>query len=82
MSTTDATAVVALTATQLATLRASQLTEAVETLDRVAGEMSAQGVSDDVSDPLGDVANSIRVVREDLDALEALGYVGSDSLPT
>jgi hypothetical protein len=24
-----------------------------------------------VTDPLGDVANSIRVVREDLDALEA-----------
>jgi hypothetical protein len=25
-------------------------------------------------DPLGDVANSISVVRQDLDALEALGY--------
>jgi hypothetical protein len=30
--------------------------------------------SDDVTDPLGDVATAIRVVREDLDALEALGY--------
>ena len=36
--------------------------------------MALLSVSDDASDPLGDVACSIRVVREDLDALEALGY--------
>ena len=59
---------------QIATLRGSQLKEAAETLDRVAGEMSTLSVAADVSDPLGDVAAAIRVVREDLDALEALGY--------
>ena len=74
MSTTDATGTVALTATQLATLRATQLKEAAETLERVSYELSMLSVSDDVTDPLGDVAASIRVVREDLDALEALGY--------
>ena len=63
-----------LTSATLATLRASQVKEAAETLDRVAGEFSLLSTSDDVSDPLGDVAASIRVVREDLDALEALGY--------
>jgi len=47
---------------------------AAETLDRVAGELSTLSVSADLSDPLGDVAAAIRVVREDLDALEALGY--------
>jgi len=62
------------TSTQLATLRATQLKETAETLDRVADEMSALSVAADVSDPLGDLANSIRVVREDLDALEVLGY--------
>jgi hypothetical protein len=68
MSTLD------VTTTQLDTLRASQLRETSETLDRVAGEFALLGTSDDVSDPLGDVAASISVVREDLDALEALGY--------
>ena len=74
MSTPDATGTVALTATQLATLRATQLKEAAETLERVSYQLSILSVSDDVSDPLGDVAGAIRVVREDLDALEALGY--------
>ena len=74
MSTTDATGAVVLTATQLATLRASQLKEASETLERVSYELSMLGKSDDVSDPLGDVAASIRVARQDLEALEALGY--------
>jgi hypothetical protein len=68
MSTLD------VTTAQLDTLRAAQLREAAETLDRVAGEFSLLSTSDDVSDPLADLANSIRVVREDLDALEALGY--------
>ena len=62
------------TAEQLATLRATALREAADTLDRVAGELALLGASADVSDPLGDVAVAIRVVREDLDALEALGY--------
>ena len=62
------------TEAQLATLRGTALREAAETLDRVAGELSMLSTSDDVSDPLGDIANSIRVMREDLDALEALGY--------
>jgi hypothetical protein len=62
------------TTAQLDTLRAAQLRETAETLDRVAGELSMLSVSDDVADPLGDVAAAIRVVREDLDALEALGY--------
>ena len=68
MSTLD------VTTTQLATLRATALKEAGETLERVAYELSMAGVSDDVSDPLGDVAAAIRVARADLDALEALGY--------
>jgi hypothetical protein len=62
------------TTTQLDTLRAAQLREAAETLERVAGELSRLSVSDDVTDPIGDIAAAIRVVREDLDALEALGY--------
>ena len=61
-----------LTSAQLDTLRGSHLKEAAETLDRVAGELSMLRTSDDLSDPLGDIANSIRVVREDLDALEVL----------
>ena len=64
------------TTAQLDTLRAAQLKEAAQTLDRVAGEMATLGEADDVRDPLGDLANSIRVVREDSDALEALGYRG------
>ena len=36
------------------------------------GEFELLGVSADVSDPFGDLANSIRVVRQDLDALEVL----------
>jgi hypothetical protein len=74
MSTTDATAAVTVTATQLATLRASQLKEAAATLDRVAGEFSERSLLADVTDPGGEIAGAIRVVREDLDALEALGY--------
>ena len=62
------------TTTQLDTLRASQLKEASDTLDRVAGELALLSASADVSDPLSDVAVAIRVVRVDLDALEALGY--------
>ena len=62
------------TARQLSTLRATALKEAAETLDRVARELSMLSTADDVCDPLGDVAAAIRVVREDLDALEALGY--------
>ena len=62
------------TTAQLATLRATALKEAAETLDGVAGEFALLSVSADVSDPLGDVAAAISVVREDLDALEALGY--------
>ena len=54
------------TTTQLDTLRASQLKEAAETMDRVAGEFSMLSTSDDVTDPLGDLANSIRVVRESM----------------
>jgi hypothetical protein len=63
-----------LSSATLATLRASQLKEAADTLDRVAGEFSLLSTAADVTDPRGDLANSIRIVREDLDALEALGY--------
>jgi hypothetical protein len=68
MSTLD------VTSCQLATLRAAQLREAAETLDRVAGEFALLSTSDDARDARGDIAAAIRVVREDLDALEALGY--------
>jgi hypothetical protein len=78
MSTADATGVVALKPGHLHTLRVAQLVQAAEMLDTAATEMWSRSQLADVSDPGGEITTAIGLVREDLAALETLGYVADE----